>query len=381
MVTSYGKDYYMADKPLNQALSRRQLENKRSFWAPLLPSTEIIQKTESLSGVHHKLMGYMLAFANRHSDIYIRQDTIAAKLGYRRESINRALGALQELGLIKLLYRHMTSCKYKIASAFFNFEVRSELRHIYKCLFFIPIAFLMPYLQGVDHPLVKDSYIYSKKHGYSNKSHNEIIRIYNIPRENNPLVRVADRWRASGGGSGNKKWISAGGKESPMEVVQLSRVKSLNLTPAGMIKLSGFPPEARDQAMRELRSHKGSVGDIFRYYSTLCHRYCKERGIVVPWKMIFAALEREAFHRDSPGLDAQQPLIYESASQRPAVREVDIPKVKTETAENWEKNHEILKGRIAAETNPFARSVLEFCLQGMEASRKNTVVDLPITSM
>jgi hypothetical protein len=368
----------MVNKSQNQAQSRRQSENKKYFSAPMIPHEEIIAKTEALSGVDYKLMGYLLAFSNKHSDIYIRQDTIAAKLGYRRESINRSLGRLQEWGLIKLWYRHLTSCKYKIAAAFFNSEVRMELRHIYKCLFFLPIAFLMPWLQGIDHPLVKDSYMYSKKHGYANKSQEEIIRIYNLPRENTRFGHIAARGESHRGESGNKKWIIVSGKERrPMKDALFSRIKSLNLTPAGIIKLSAYPAEARDHAMNELRMHKGSVGDIFRFYSSLCYRYCKERNIPILWKTIFSALDQNGFHRESPGLDEKEPVLYHPAPAAPAVREVVIPPVKTETLENWEKNHKILKDKIAAETNPFARSILEICLTGMEASKAKTVVNPP----
>lgn len=98
----------------------------------------------SLTARQLKVLDYLLYWANRNRDIYVRQDTIARFVGYKsREQVNRILKMLCEAGIVSKQYRHKTSCLYKVSSFFNDIHIRSQLKKFLIQLSFIPILLLM----------------------------------------------------------------------------------------------------------------------------------------------------------------------------------------------------------------------------------------------
>ncbi len=69
---------------------------------------------------------YLLALSNTNKHIYVTQSTIAAKVGLSRKTINEYIRSWEEDGLVHTIYRHMTSCVYRVSHWFAEPMVRSR---------------------------------------------------------------------------------------------------------------------------------------------------------------------------------------------------------------------------------------------------------------
>lgn len=264
----------------------------------------------NIKGKTRDALGYLLALSNKNRTIYVSQSRIARKIGSCRETANRAMGYLAELGLITKKYRHMMTCLYTIHPTFLDPEVRDELKDMFKCFYFLNLSFLASF-GLVNAQLEKDSYIFRKKSSSAPKmSHEEFIRNNNIrlysspegvsPGKNDPGGMISDRSFVNLDKNPRRGMMTNGTRE----------IDSLKLTRAGEIKLSPFPPEARQEADKQLRKHKGPVKDLFRLYWTFCKEYCVRQGIVIQWRHMFADLTKEGIHNDAPGINPQDPFTY-----------------------------------------------------------------------
>lgn len=265
----------------------------------------------NIKGKTRDALSYVLALSNKNRTIYVSQSRIARKIGSCRETANRAMGYLAELGLITKKYRHMMTCLYTIHPTFLDPEVRDELKTMFKCFYFLNLSFLGSFgLRNTQ--LEKDSYIFSKKSSSAPEmSHKEFIRNNNIrlysspqgvsPGKNDPGRTISDR-----------SLVNL--DRNPRRGTMTKRIKTLKLTRVGEIKLSPFPPEAIAEANKQLAKHTKPVKDIFRLYWTFCDAYCKQHNIKVGWREMFAQLEREGFSKDDPGINARDPYIYEERS-------------------------------------------------------------------
>ena len=96
-----------------------------------------------MTAAQRKLLNCLMYWSNQGKEIHIRQDTLAEFAGYKcREQANRFIKQLCELGIIAKLYRHKTSCLYKISSFFNDLGVRSKLKRYLSQLGHLPIWLL-----------------------------------------------------------------------------------------------------------------------------------------------------------------------------------------------------------------------------------------------
>ncbi len=225
-----------------------------------------------------KLLSRLMGMSNRCKSIFIRQDTLARKLGCCREIINKWIKKFDEWGILNKVYRHMTSCLYIINPIFYNKSIREELRLLIKPFFFLSVA-LLSSLGLSTSQIEKDSYIFRNKDIQAETSHNELLRsnisttylstslpkLRNIKGDTSPN-NTSGRGRIDKDTSLRRETVLEGMKP----------VKRLKLTRAGEIKLAMYPPEAIEYANKEYFSYKGKVGDHFKFYSTLCRKWCDE---------------------------------------------------------------------------------------------------------
>src|ERR1700679_3423494 len=99
---------------------------------------DLDQKIERLTGSVRLVANYYFGTANIRKSIFVSQTLVAKKLGLSRESVNRALKLLHELGIITKIDRGWKedrtrikkTCYYIINKLFFYQEIRNRYKHI-----------------------------------------------------------------------------------------------------------------------------------------------------------------------------------------------------------------------------------------------------------
>src|ERR1700733_3106707 len=89
------------------------------------------------------LLNLFILFSNRFERVYFTQSYVAEKLGIRRETANRLIAKLCNMGVVAKEYRHMTSCNYYLNKVFNNLELRNALKPLYWACKYLPITLLM----------------------------------------------------------------------------------------------------------------------------------------------------------------------------------------------------------------------------------------------
>jgi hypothetical protein len=104
---------------------------------------DLLGYVEKFTARKRILLNHLLKFKLAGKPIYIRQDTLAHRAGYKsREHVNRTLKEFEEVGFIASNYRHKTSCMYQVASYFMDPQIRAQLAPYFHALFIFPLALL-----------------------------------------------------------------------------------------------------------------------------------------------------------------------------------------------------------------------------------------------
>ena len=102
---------------------------------------------ESLTPSVKNIFNYCIATANIRKSNFVSQSLMAKKLGLSRETVNRGLKLLHELGLITKIDRGWKenrtrikkTCYYLINKLFFYQEIRNRYKHIFIALSYMVI--------------------------------------------------------------------------------------------------------------------------------------------------------------------------------------------------------------------------------------------------
>jgi predicted transcriptional regulator len=249
-----------------------------------------------LRGLPREVFHELLKYYNLSGRVYASQITISEKLGIRRETVNKILQDLKAKGFIDWKRRMLTSNIYYLNPIFKDPEARKELRHTFKCFYFLPILILMPTLtaQPVARDTVKNIYIFSS----SNKTHKQENR--------NIKVLTSTTKRPSSESDGGSKVVRKG---RDMEIKRPSLLKALNFSRAGQIKVAIFPQEAQNSALAQLRSWRKPlvVSKVFGLYWSLCKQYCDTNKIYYDTKESLRNLKAEGLGFEVDCLDEQTP--------------------------------------------------------------------------
>jgi len=236
---------------------------------------------KQLSYNERLVLNFLLGLGNRFINIYPTQTTIAYEVDLSREEVNKILLRLERLGLVFSEYRHKRSCMYHLPTLFSQLSLRTKLSHLFSALRVFPLIWLTTL--GIPFQ------------SYSTTQDIDKFNKYIYTNRNCPLNNLRARARTD---ETEKKSMEAYISE---EVKQL---KELKLTPWGQIKLSGFPDQALLYGKNQLK-YARSVKNLFNWFFTICHEYCRLNGLTVNW-------ERVDFLKKTYGMPELAPMTYET---------------------------------------------------------------------
>ncbi len=284
--------------------NQHSLSRKRPvpILAPHISADPVAALEDLFTKTEQKIFHHVVKFTNFSHHICPSQITIAKNTGFCRKTVNVALKKFRELGFISWNRRFNNSNIYHLHSMFWQPAVRKSLRFIFKTFYFLNVAILYGH-QPLPGQIVPQEYIFSGRLHYK-----EIRNIYIYDRAKAPTSK--DRIIS---GSDEKTKVSNARRGVKMEPKDLKRIKSLNLTKAGVIKLSAFPPEALEYALIEIRKHDKPISDVFKFVWTLCKRYCENNNHYQDHREVSRILKREGVGFEEDGLVSTVPCILEPA--------------------------------------------------------------------
>ena len=326
---------------------------KEPVLLPIIASDPVAYLEDcKLNSIDKSVFLHLIGMRNACMILRPSQEYIAKKTGYVRETINRSLRRLRELGLVSSVYRHMRPCIYKVAQPYLDPEIRKELRYVGKAFLFLSMLMVgdapvgniyqygtkqhvNPLIEPRSHEkLIRNNLLYITPYvsPLENSSSpgkqacgqllcqrmvkevvatdwedvNNLSGKYTPPRDNfdgwDPEQEAASR---QAGKQALQPIIISSRKEKPMESgrkqsCDYTNVKGLKLTKAGEINLSPFPVEALAFALQQIRLTKKKIDDPFRYYLYFCKKYCSDNGITPDWAKASEGLRNSGLYKDSP---------------------------------------------------------------------------------
>lgn len=273
---------------------------------------------------YKRVFEILVTFSNYYTSIYVRQDTIAKKVGISREYCNKILQFFKAHGLIGTYLRFKTSCLYQLSVVFYDQRMRSYLSTIIKDFKWISWTVLLfsiirsEELSAIQFTLtnINSYFIYKSfsKNSYNLDYNIKVKRQYNLQRQSNSAQAVSASSYNLHNPSTKKieKRKRIGAYMSELISPALRTLKSLNLTQAGQVKLSAYPDDAIRwaDATIAIRNKKSPISQPFSYFNSLCMSYCSDKKLAPQWnhvKKLIAAL----------GIKADEPLLLNKEIKEP----------------------------------------------------------------
>lgn len=244
----------------------------------------------------------------QRNHIYPSLEYICEKTKLSLATVKRCLKFLSSKGLLSKFQRgfNKTNC-YRVHPMFLDAEVRKELRFVFRCFYYIPIALLMVVPVWGDIVNQRKHYIFERVSSYKE---NRNLNNKNLPNPPNAQSRVFAKSTGGksqkGGGCIRKERIKR------MDPRDYKNIERLNLTEAGVIKLSAFPPQAIAAAMIRLQGITKPVDDIFRFVFAVSRQWCEERGEKPNFRETSHLLREKGYTFDSPSIDAENPCVLKA---------------------------------------------------------------------
>ena len=266
-----------------------------------------ISYIENLSTTDKEIFNVLIGIymTTKYSRIHPSLDYIAEKTNKSLATVKRATKRFSEDGLLS---KHQSGFNksnfYRLHPMFEDKNVRKELRFVFRCFYFIPIALLMsvPGWSNVENQ--RKHYIFSRVSSYQEKRNKVNNNLPNPPITKSPGFSGAPgRKSQKGGGDIRKERIKR------MDPRDYKNIERLNLTEAGVIKLSAFPPEAIAAAMIRLQGLTKPVDDIFRFVFAVSKQWCEGKGIKPNFRESTFLLKEKGYSFDTPSIDAESPVV------------------------------------------------------------------------
>ncbi len=115
---------------LIRRIRSRQVELYDSFQPCMEICNNIQSFARSLAPKELLVLNKIIYWFARFSSVYVTQSMLAKAAGCSRKHVNHVLSKFESLGIIKIGYRHLTSCVYHLSSFFKNPDVCFSLSKI-----------------------------------------------------------------------------------------------------------------------------------------------------------------------------------------------------------------------------------------------------------
>lgn len=284
-----------------------------------------ISHLEDLSKRDKSTLNVLLGiFSTTHINyIFPSLEYISKKTKSSISTVKRSLRRLCESGFISKHQRgfNLTN-QYQVHPMFLNPDVRKELRFVFRCFYFIPISLLTAIPGWAQIEKDRKHYVFHKKAldqrklsltSYQEKRSNLNNKTLNV----NVNVRTTSLSRDKDPQRGKHKPTHSSRQErvKTMEVRDYKNIERLNLTRAGEIKLTCFPPEAIEHAYGVLRTFTKKIDDPYKLLWVMAKKYCDENGIKPNQREMFRLMESEGVKITDVGVDPEKPYILKAKSE------------------------------------------------------------------
>ncbi len=203
------------------------------------------EEARNLSIIEREVLETIASYANYYDSVYPSQKKIAERVDISPRHCNRILKKLKSKGFLIITYRHRNTCVYELPQALFI----DGIKHI--LMKFIPSLRYMPIFLSL-------SLLYS----------NYVIPV-NLTVLKGINKAVISRYRSM------EKFI-------PKHIRDISLIE---LTIAGMVKLSAYPKEAVEWGEEQL-FYKNNVKDPYGLLFKLLQDYCRREGLEPDWALV-----------------------------------------------------------------------------------------------
>lgn len=226
-----------------------------------------------------RVMNHLIAGTNCWEEFFAGQERIGKSVGLARETVNRLIMRLRELGLVIVVNRPYKSNLYYIHPLFNNSYLRERLRHVFKAFKYLPLCILKSMRRCSDlitnvtnvTVLINN---YKNIYLHDDNDINEVSSSKYYARGNLTVIKS----------SSEKKEKNTEMKESrgtdliPDYVHSIPIPLSLN----GKISFSVFPKGVIEYALRRLsRFQKSDPEERARYLYGICKNYSHEQNVKI----------------------------------------------------------------------------------------------------
>ena len=227
------------------------------------------------------ITGFIITARYNYKDIHHSQSTIARKVGCSREHVNRILRKLKKLGLVNYIYRHMTSCLYRLSSFFDQRETRQQLRKYFPILWYLPVIWLMPNETVIDKNITQLKNLYEDKiENFENR--HEIFDFNNFHKLNFDKKEKDLDMKAFSEALDSTDNTSHNLNTTFPDYIETS-APILKLTGYGKAYLSCFSIEAVSFAFGKILAKDQLTGNPWSYFNKLLTGYYQDRNIEPNW--------------------------------------------------------------------------------------------------
>jgi len=250
----------------------RKRQTEKIWWYDPCPAVKFFKKPRrfiaELSSISIKVLDYIIAFGYSNEKIFISQKTIAVRIGVSRESVNRALRPLEEMGLIFNNYRHFKTSFYRIAKCFKTKRMIKKLSSLLPAL-----------LLGIMWPITQYKELSSLRLNLNNNS-----RISSLIKDVRASVGAYSFYNNPPAHPKVGNMNISYNKEKTIEAIK--QINAIRLTKAGKLHISRYNAAVIHKAEKTLRTLKGKTIDVFITFENLCTQISRDLNMETDNKIL-----------------------------------------------------------------------------------------------
>lgn len=285
----------------------------------------------------NKLINGFISLHNQHKYIYPKQQTLSAWSGCSLRTVSRYCQELIDLNLLIVGRRPGTTNVYYLHHFFWDKDIRSWLKHLFKTLIGFPIAWILSLTANPPISSVKKHvYLYSGVPLYYSKdllfnvgsnvggmvvgSFNFLCKsarasIYRPAKD--PVSKLILKKKFSYGTIMNinehynlceRHNMSYFKRQTPNYPAFLNDC-GLNLTEAGKTYLAQYPDQALHHALAEMRQ-SGKKDDPILWLHKVCRSWCKDQKTWPDSVWVEQRFEENGWDLTASMIDTEQPYTY-----------------------------------------------------------------------
>lgn len=336
--------YSTGISPQNQEVSYKKkrylplprYENGRTSVNPYCPAQIMGTAYETIKHMHYNarmVLDKLLTYKNHYlrgskdfKSLHMTHETIAKEIGCHVDTVRVWIKYLYEHGFIGKVYRHRKSCLYYLNSMFLDVEFRIKVKQYLPSLSGVPSALLKMSLfalafTGTGKGLPDGFFVGTpsqsnyKENVFYKKPYRNPSLYHNLFPSQTKTERETERERLGETVRISKLELTAYGREfkkTDQERIMeaqiphyVQNIRSLDLTEAGMIRLSKYP-EAVIQYADEYVSGSYSVDKPFEYFAKCCWQEANRRNLSMDYGTVNRLAAKYGITEESPNLKTQE---------------------------------------------------------------------------